>query len=277
MKKMQTFHDLSEIAKINEMKKSIRRIAKMGYAAKGVVYSLAGGLTVAAALSLGRQTAGKTGAIKFLEDQVLGQILLVLLSVGLFCYAFWRFYQSLRDPEHVGSDKRGKAKLFAYFISGLIYIGLAVFTMMQAWSGTNSGSGDGMFQSLSGSTRNYVFAIVAIGLVIKGGHQFLQAARGTFISKYHLDDIRNIKTRRLVRNIGYAGLYARGVVLLILAYIFFRATTWIGAGGEEQVGGMSQAFSFLREAGGPWLVGLIALGLLCYGLYMLILSRYRQF
>ncbi len=249
----------------------------MGYAAKGVVYSLAGGLTVAAALSLGKETTGKTGAIKFLEDQVLGQVILVLLSLGLFCYAFWRFYQSLRDPEQVGSDNRGKAKLFAYFISGLIYIGLAAYTLMQLQAGNSSGSGNRIYQTLSGTTRDIVFALFAIGLVIKGGYQFVQATRGTFISKYHLDDIRTTETRRLVRNIGYAGLYARGLVMLILAYIFIRATSWLQTGGDEQVGGMSRAFSFLREAGGPWLVGVIALGLLCYGLYMLILSRYRQF
>lgn len=259
------------------MKQSIQKIAKAGYAAKGAVYTLAGGLTVAAALSLGKESTGKTGAIQFLEGQVLGQVILVLLALGLFCYAFWRFYQSIRDPENVGSDKKGKTKLFAYFLSGLLYVALAVYTLMQLQPGNSQGSGNQVFQDMSGTTRNIIFLILGIGLIIKGGYQILQAYQGKFISKYHLDDIRTIKTRQLVRSIGYAGLYARGVVILILAYISIRATPWVGTGGQGDVGGMPQAFSFLREAGGPWLVGIVAVGLLCYGLYMLILSRYRQF
>lgn len=251
----------------------------MGYAAKGTVYGLAGALTFAAAFDLGGQSTGKTGVIKFLEEQSWGKVILILLALGLFCYAFWRFYESLKDPENVGTDKKGKAQLVAYFLSGVLYTGLAVYTLMQLKSGGSSGTGTGedVSRGLSTDTRDIFLLAVSLGLFIKGIYQFIVAYRGKFISKYHLDDIRSRKTRKAVRNIGYAGLYSRGVVVLVLAFIAIRGTSWVGSGGQGGVGGMNEAFSFLRDAGGPWLVGIIALGLMCYGIYMLVLSRYRRF
>jgi len=98
--------------------------------------------------------------------------------------------------------------------------------------------------------------------------------KGDFLEKFHLDTMSNINTRKTIKYLGYAGLTARGVVVAIVAYFFFRAAS---TAGSEEIKGTQEAFSFLRQSSGPWLVGLVAFGLICYGAYMFIMAKYRQF
>lgn len=60
------------------------------------------------------------------------------------CYSAWRFIQSIQDPENIGDDKKGKGKRVAYFISAVLYLGLAVYAFMKLINaGSSSGGGSG--------------------------------------------------------------------------------------------------------------------------------------
>ena len=64
----------------------VRRFARCGYAAKGVVYVIVVGLSAAAAFGRGGQTTGSRGA---LLEQPFGRVLLGVVAFGLACYAAW--------------------------------------------------------------------------------------------------------------------------------------------------------------------------------------------
>ncbi|MEZ4555669.1 MAG: DUF1206 domain-containing protein [Caldilineaceae bacterium] len=45
----------------------------------------------------------------------------------------------------------------------------------------------------------------------------------------------------------------------------------------EQAGGIGQALQTLsRQPYGPWLLGLVAIGLMAYGIFAFVLARYRR-
>ena len=89
----------------------VRPLARAGYAAKGVLYITIGILAAMAAFGGGGDgaTTGSKGAIRAIQEQPFGQVLLVLLTVGLAGYALWRFVQAILDPEGEGTDAKGAA------------------------------------------------------------------------------------------------------------------------------------------------------------------------
>jgi hypothetical protein len=68
------------------------------------------------------------------------------------------------------------------------------------------------------------------------------------------------------------GYLSRGVVLGIVGVFFFIAG--INANPSEAKG-TEGVFNFLSQSGGPWLMGLIALGLLGYGIFMFVKAKYK--
>ncbi|HEV2129901.1 MAG TPA: DUF1206 domain-containing protein, partial [Longimicrobiaceae bacterium] len=122
----------------------VEGLARLGYAAKGVVYLIVGGLAAQAALGSGGQTTGSEGALSTILRQPLGQVLLGAVAVGLAGYALWRFVQAALDPEHRGTDAKGIAIRLGYAISGVIHAGLAIeAARMVLGNGGGSGQGGG--------------------------------------------------------------------------------------------------------------------------------------
>ena len=80
------------------MESKFKKMARVGYVAKGTVYAIVGVLTFKAAFNMGGQKAGKMQVLQFLDHQTFGNVLLVLMGLGLCCYAGWRFIQSLKNP-----------------------------------------------------------------------------------------------------------------------------------------------------------------------------------
>ncbi len=257
------------------MNSKIEKMARTGYAAKGSVYALTGILTSMAALNMGGQQTGSKGVIEFLEKQPFGNVLLVLIALGLLCYTGWRFVQAFIDPENIGSHDKGKAKRAGFFFSGLLYLGLAGFAIKKLIDAGSSSEGNRTFSFLSGDFGIFVFAVIGIVLIGTSFHHFKKAYSGKFLQKFHYKSIAEKKRRKIIKNTGYLGIIARGVILGILAFIFLRAAYHSNT---TDIKSTTDAFSFLRESSyGAWLMGLVAAGFICYGIYMLAVAKYRQF
>lgn len=254
------------------MDPKIKRIARAGYAAKGAVYILTGILALLTAFDLGGEKVGKLQILDFLEKQTFGKVLLALIGIGLICYAVWRFIQSVRDPEGIGSDKRALVKRSGFFISGVLYLGLGLLALVEIFREVGS-SGNQAF--LSGEKGKYMLLLAGAIFVLKALYQFAVAIKGDFMQNLDLRSIRKDNVRSIVKKVGYAGFIARGIVEGVIGYIL------IMTGLRElpkDIKGTSQAFTLLQQtSNGPWLLGLVAAGLVCYGLYVLSFSRYRNF
>ena len=77
-----------------------------------------------------------------------------------------------------------------------------------------------------------------------------------------------------VRRVGGLGLAARGIVFMIIGVFLIVAAL---TAHPNQARGLSGALRALEQPPfGPWTLGVVALGLMAYGLYMLLLTRYRR-
>lgn len=255
--------------------KWIENFARFGYIAKGAVYCLIGGLTAAAAFGSGGQKAGKTTALKTVENLPGGTVILAILALGLIGYVIWRFIQAIKDTENEGDDTKGIAKRLGYVISGLTYGFLAYYAIrLITQSGSSGGGGRETFVAklLSQPFGQWLVGIVAVFFVVKGFIQIYKAYTGKFKKKVEQSSISADK-KRIFEKWGRFGYYSRGVILLIIGYMFFKAAVQAN---PDQAGGTQEAFSYLQNTGyGPWLMGLIAIGLIGYGVFTFIKARYR--
>jgi hypothetical protein len=254
----------------------IKALARFGFAAKGIVYILMGLLALLAATGQrGGQTADKKQAVQTLQDLPGGQIMLGLVALGLLGYIVWRFTQAVRDTESKGSGAKGIGRRIGYAGSGLLYAGVAWYAAQLAFSGSaDSGGGGSTQQTLTAKVLTWPagnWIIIAVGLITIGSgiYQIYRAYSGSFQKHVNSSDLP-ANQQNLVYRTGQVGYTARGIVMGIIGYFFVQAGQQSSA---EAVGTTDEAFDLLATMG-PAVLGIVALGLMAYGLYMLVQARY---
>ena len=250
------------------------KLARFGLISKGLVYLLIGGLTALAAFNLGGSKTGSSNALEFIAKQDYGKILLIITATGLVCYALWRVYEAFVDTEDHGNDFKGIGIRIGFALSGSVY-GLLAFSAFKIviGSSSNSGGGSSKFQDFFATTLGtIVLVLVAIGIAGKAFYKLYSAYSGHFEKKLkeHEMDEKHRKTLLRLGKIGYA---AKGIVISIVAFLFIKAaftTKDVSAADKEG------AFSFLQNTFGSFILGIIALGLIAYALYIFTEARYRR-
>jgi hypothetical protein len=253
----------------------VERLARLGYLAKGIVYAIVGVLAVQAAFGAGGQTTDTKGALSAIAAQPFGKFLLALLTVGLIGYVVWRFVQAVQDPEHKGDDAKGWATRLGYAVSGLIYASLA-FTAIGLIRGSGGGGGGNSEQDWTARLLAQPFGQWLVGLVGAfviglGFYQLYQAYKAKFRKQMKLQEMSPTEETWATR-IGRFGLGARGVVFCIIGFFLLQAARQSDASEVRGLDGVLQ--SLAQQPYGPWLLGIVALGLLAYGIHMAVQARY---
>jgi uncharacterized membrane protein YidH (DUF202 family) len=255
----------------------IERLARFGYISKGVVYAIVGFLALQAAVGSGGKTTDPQGALQEIVKQQFGQILLALIAIGLLGYVIWRFVEAIKDPENKGTDAKGLAQRFGYVINGLIYAGLA-FTAIKLALGIGGNSNSNSTQDwtariLSQPFGQWLIGTVGAFIIGLGFYQFYQAFSNSIRKRLNLTELSNGE-RKWVMTICRFGVAARGVVFCIIGWFLIQAATQYD---PTQAGGLDRALqSLAQQPYGPWLLGIVALGLIAYGVYMVVQARYSQ-
>jgi len=264
---MISIHSLS-----TNKKDSLEKFAKSGFLMKGIVYLLIGILATMTAFGLGGSINGKTGIFTFILKQPFGRILLGIVAFGLFGYTAWRWTQAFINPENEDKNTiESKLKRVGYFISGFLYGTFATYALKMAIQATYSRSENGsstiVAEILKIPAGEIIIGVLAIFIIGKGGYEVWKG-----ISNKHMDKVSNLgfKTKEAVRKAGQVGYISRGIVLLVAGYITARAAIESNA---SKVGGTKEAFEFMFSTTNAWLVGLVALGLAFYGLFMIIKAK----
>lgn len=262
---------------VREGKDWVERMARAGYASKGAVYVLVGVLAFMAAFGLGGSISGPKEALQSLQPKTFGEVLLGVAALGLFCYAVWRLVQAFYDADGKGNDAKALAVRSGYAISGVIHLSLAWAVAQMILGGGGSGSTsseDGLTARLMGQPFG-VWLVGAVGVVIAiiAGYQIYRAVSGGFKKRLNLSEASG-RVRDLLCRTCQFGLVARGVTFGIIAWFFLRAAVNYN---PEEAGGLPEALGTIaaREYG-PWLLGLMGLGLAAYGVYAFVEARFRR-
>ncbi|GAA4044263.1 DUF1206 domain-containing protein [Hymenobacter glaciei] len=252
----------------------IKALAKLGFAAIGVVYVLMGVLALLAAMGQQSGTrADKEEAVQHLQQLPGGSVLLGLIALGLLGYILWRFVQALRDTESKGTSLKGLSFRFWYVCSGLFYSGLAIYAAKLALNGHADEGGDAP-KTLAATVLgwpggDWLLMLAGVVTIFIGLYQAYRAFSGQLQSDVNERRLSTAE-HRLVYRTAQVGVAARGIVVGIIGYFFVQAGQQSRAGA---VGSTDEAFDFLAAMGQPVLAA-VAAGLIAYGLYSLVQARY---
>jgi uncharacterized protein DUF1206 len=263
----------------NEVKRAaanpwLELLERLGYLVRGALYAVMGLLALGIALRVGGQTTDLSGSLVFLIRNPFGKLVLVVVAVGLAAYSLWGFTRAIYDPLHRGSDAGGYSARLGFVSSAVSYAAI-VFFALQILVGSGGTSGDSTQKTIAailthpgGGWLTGIIGLVAIGI---GLGQFLEAYRATF-----KEDLKGAEMtaseRKLAIGLGRFGMFARGVIFLIIGWFLVQAGIHHDAG---QVQGFGGAFLFLLgQPFGRVVLGIIALGFVALGLHSFACARW---
>jgi hypothetical protein len=251
-------------------------LARAGFVARAAVYLVIGVLAIKVALGAGGKLTGQQGAFKTIVRQPFGHLLLILVAVALGGYSLWRLLRAAVGHGQEDSDS-GFERVSAA-ASGVVYALLcAVAVSILVERGSSGGGSSGNTQKAAGGVLSWPggpwIVGIAGGIVIALG--LYQVYRG--ISRDFLDDSKTEKMgsfRTWFEWSGLLGYCARGAVFaLVGVFLIDAAATYDPA---KAVGLDGALAKLAQHSFGPFLLGLVAAGLIAFGLYSLADSRYHR-
>ena len=241
-----------------------RWLVRLGFAARGVVYLLIGYL----ALTANRGDKGPEGALNWLQDVPLGVPLLYLTALGLLGYGLYRLASLLFDIENYGTGGKGVAIRIGHGVSGLTHLLLAWTAFQFAQGDKQSPSGGGAEQAagslLTFSFGSLVLGLIGLGFLAAAAMQAKSAVTGSFMKRVAGN------APAFAKPLGHAGHAARAVVFAIIGWSLMQSA-WFSSTAEVKT--LGEAVSSL--AGNGTIYTLVAIGLLLFGLFSLLIARYR--
>jgi hypothetical protein len=251
------------------------KFARAGYAAKAFLYLVVGGVAARAGFVGGEQPVGSKGALHEVSHHGWGSVMLILIGVGLSLFAIYKAVEAFADPRLKGRGAKNIGKRIGKFGSAIIHGALA-FAAFQTLMGQRTAA-DGEQQQhwtarlMAQPAGELLVGAVGVAVIGYGLFQLVKAYKADIWK--HLDIWRmGGVTRQFARVSGRAGYAARGIVLGIIgAFLVYAGVTH----DPSQSQGVPGALRTLEStAFGPWVLGVVAIGLLAYAVFCAVRARY---
>lgn len=238
--------------------------ARVGYAASGVLHLLLAWLALRLAWGDYGGEADQTQAFESVSGIAAGVALLVVLALGFVLLALWNLAEAVILRGQKTDSIKHVAKGITY---GVLAWGAFEVIGNQAESGAEK-SEDATAEVMGNALGNAAVVIVGLGVIGVGAYHVYKGVA----KKYCEDLTRN--PGRAVEVLGTFGYAAKGVALGIVGGLFVAAVV---TSDPEKASGMDGALrALLQLPFGPWLLSLVALGLVAYGLYSFARAKYTK-
>lgn len=251
--------------------RALTTIARVGFAASGLMHLLMGYLAIRIATHQGGES-DQSGAFAQMMKLPGGMIILWVTVVGLAALALWLLLQAALG---IGSaSKKRWVRSLVSLAKGLSYAALASTALSLALrkpsdSSENSQQASGTILSLPGGQA----LLITVGLITAGvgGYFIYKGAR----KKFH-DDITlpSGKAKTAIDVLGATGYIAKGIAIVTLGVLFIVAAVQVDPKDASGLDGALRALTTLPF--GEAVLIVIAIGLIAYGLYSFARARYAR-
>lgn len=252
-------------------------LTRTGFIARGVIYAIIGGLAIQVATHTTPNTpTNQRGALETIEKQPLGHWLLIVVAAGLGAYAIWRFVQAYvgHGPEGGGDESAfGRISAAASGCAYLAMCALAVSILLGSSSGSSSSPHKSAAGVLGWPGGQW---IVAIAGAIFIGVALFQGYKG--VSRKFLEDDKTAEMGPLVKRwitiSGVIGHLARMVSFGLIGIFVIKAAVDYAPSNAVGLDGALEKLA--RESYGTFLLGVVAAGLIAFGIFSVAEARYRR-
>ena len=243
-------------------RKWLEIFTRWGFIANGIVYLIIGVLAVRWAMGAGGDLIDPEGAFREIQRKSFGRPLLIALIPGFFSYAAWRILAAIYDSERCGASWSGLFERAFGVLKGILYAGLGMTAVRLAFH-TSAGE----THWVPGPT---ILLVVALGLLGFACSEIYRAYRAQLSQRLQLY-AASPAAREWIVKISRFGIGARGLVIGAFAILLLRSA----AAGRSHVPAAQQSLHFLGSVH-PIFYMLGGAGIVAYGIYLLVLARYRR-
>jgi hypothetical protein len=254
----------------------VDRLARAGFAARGVIYALIGILAIEIAFGNSGHKADQSGAVRVVGHTPFGVMLLWLLVIGFIGMALWRLSEALYGGP--GADGRKASNRLIAGFKAVLYGVIAFFIMKYALGlgvpkSSNKQSVDLTSTAMRAPGGRILVGIVGVVLIGVGAWLAWRAFEKKFLEEIKTGEM-SPQTRKVVTFFGRFGGIARGIVFGAAGLFLLIAAVTANAHRAKGIDATLRAFT--KTPAGPWLLVLIALGLVMFGIYSLAEARWRR-
>lgn len=252
----------------------LRVAARVGLAARAVVYIMVGWLAIDIASGHGARQANQKGALADVAARSGGTFLLVILTVGLFGYAIWQLGRAAFGTAEAGKDAgprlRSLCGVIFYGGLGVAAIGVLAGSSRSGQDQQQEGWTARLMQHTGG---RWLVGVVGAVCVVVGVVMAWEGVARKFRDQLRVSEMSRTE-RRVVEGLGAFGSVARGVVIALAGALVIDAAATTDPRKSTGLDGALRTLA--RQPLGPWLLGLAAVGLIAFGAFSLTCVRWQR-
>lgn len=257
--------------------KPLKIVARVGFVARGLMYLLIGFIALQVALGHGGQ-ADRGGALAQLADKSYGTFLLWVLVVGFGGLALWRFSEAAFGA--VGPDGHETSERLKSLARALLYSFFFVSTLQFVTGASSSATANGNNQSRTLTARvmehsggRLLVGLIGLVVLVIGAMLAREGWKKEFLKRMNFFGA-SAGVRSLVEKLGVVGGIARGAVVAVAGVFLIIAAVRFSPSKAEGIDGSLRAFAHTPL--GPFLLILVALGFVAFGLFSWCEARWRR-
>lgn len=259
----------------------VETLTRLGYMVRGLVYGTIGFLALQVATSGNGAVPDQQGAIAAWDRTPIGQVLLYVVLIGLVGYSLWGLIRAVFDPLHKGADLKGLAQRLGFLISSLSYAALIAPTYALATAGTSTAQNGSQTTQAQQATAAFLSQPGGQWVVAVGGGILAAVGIGHIVHAWQRSFGRQFKPYQLsptqqkwIDRAGRFGTAARGVVFALIGLFLVLAAYQHDSSRAQGIDGALAAL--LHQPYGPWLLGVVAAGLVAFGFYSAMSGLWLQ-
>ncbi|WP_256871340.1 DUF1206 domain-containing protein [Paenarthrobacter nitroguajacolicus] len=259
----------ADVAEEASNSQAFAAVARAGYAVSGLLHLLIGVIAIQLAVGRGGE-ADVSGAVTELANKPAAPLLLWACFGACAALALWQLGNAILGYRILPDNKL--TKRLSALGQALVFAALAATIMsFVVGRGQNSRESSSDFTVTLMKAPFGVFLLVAIGagVAITGIVFAVRGFRRKFTKDLALSSSQGVHKFQLW--VGVAGYIAKGIALFLVGLLVVIAAV---RAQPEQSTGLDGSLKALKEQPyGPYLLAAVALGLIAYGLFLMVKAR----
>lgn len=248
----------------------LNRFARLGLACRGILYALIGVLAVQIALGDSGEEADKQGAIATVSGLPFGAVILWIMAVGFAALVLWQLGEALFGSPKAMERISSVSRVVVYAA-----ICVALVTMVTAGSSSSDDqkSQDATEWALGLPAGQWIVGIVGLVIIGLGVYWVREGITKGFEKELELGRM-SPRARSVMEKLGLAGYTARGVIAGLAGIFVIQAAVVYDPDKAKGIDATLRAFA--DTPAGPWLLVVVALGVVLFAGYCFGESRWRR-
>ena len=256
-------------------KSFIHYLPVYGCISTGLIYAAIGVIALLSFFKVRNGGADEGSMLALINDYIVGKIFIWVVLTGTLCYIIWRFYEAVTDPYGYGKKTAGIAKRAGICLStvaDMMIVNTAIRVLLKTahimLNGQPKEEQDKVASLLRESWGNEVIIVMGLLVIATAVMQLLYGVTKGYKERINIDRFsRSVQV--FTHGLAWIGYIARGVILGIIGFFLAKAGFIQNA---NVVVNTDKACDFIGDHVGHLYFILVALGTICYGVFMFILG-----